>query len=301
MADSWKVAGQAGKRDVQAALLAHDAIDDWDGEIVVLGREIAEDRPNDWVLEAYLSRRPTKRDLTDIASLFTADPPDFSVEKLPEEDWLTLSQGGVQPVTAGRFYVHTPDYPPADDGELIDLVVPASQAFGTGSHATTAGCLAMLSEMRRTGVLARNIVDVGSGTGLLAFAARALWPRAYLTASDIDEVCRGVMINNARLNEVPIGPSRGQLTVVIAAGMEDPLIEVRGPYDLLIANILAQPLVALADDFAANIAPGGNVLLAGLLEEQEATVRAAYRRAGFRLARRLVKGDWAILWLRKRR
>ena len=301
MADSWKVAGEADKHDVQAALLAHDAIDDWDGEIVVLGREIAEDRPSDWVLEAYLSRKPTKSDLADIASLFAANPPEFSVEKLPEEDWLTLSQSGVQPVTAGRFYVHTPDYSPADDGQLIDLVVPASQAFGTGSHATTAGCLAMLSEMRRTGVLARNIIDVGSGTGLLAFAARALWPCAYLTASDIDDVCRGVMIDNARLNDVPIGPSRGQLTVVIAPGIEDPLIEVRGPYDLLIANILAQPLVTLADDFAANIAPGGNVLLAGLLEEQEATVRAAYRRAGFRLAQRLVKGDWAILWLRKRR
>ena len=99
----------------------------------------------------------------------------------------------------------------------------------------------------------------------------------------------------------PDGRGPGALTMVIAPGTDDPLIQARAPYDLLIANILAGPLVELAPDFAAVTAPGGSLLLAGLLTTQEAAVRAAYRRAGFRLARRVTNGDWSILWLRKSR
>ena len=159
----------------------------------------------------------------------------------------------------------------------------------------------MLDIMKRTGLVARNIADIGTGTGLLAFAAIHLWKGAVATASDIDDVCAGVVADNATLNEVTMGADRGELTMVIADGMEDELLQARGPYDLLIANILAGPLVELAPDFAASITPGGSVLLAGLLETQEARVRSAYSRAGFRLARRMVNGDWSILWLRKRR
>ncbi len=301
MANSWKISGFAAKHDVEQALLAQDAVDEWDGEIVVLGREVAEDRPLEWVLEAYLSRKPTIADRQAISSLFVENAPDLTVEKLPDEDWLALSQQGIAPIHAGRFHVHTPDYPVSRNADLHDLVIPAAQAFGTGSHETTAGCLAMLSEMRRQGVLARNVADIGSGTGLLAFGARALWPNALLTASDIDPVCDGVMRENAALNAVPLGHSRGELTISIADGMDDDLLVIRGPYDLLIANILAGPLIELAPDFAKSMTPGGHIVLAGLLHTQEADVRRAYRRAGFRLARRLINGEWSILWLRKRR
>jgi ribosomal protein L11 methyltransferase len=159
----------------------------------------------------------------------------------------------------------------------------------------------MLERMKRQGVAPRDLVDVGTGTGLLAFAAVRLWPRAFATASDIDPVCAGVVEENARLNSVPLGPDRGALLMTIADGMNDPLLLARGPYDLLIANILARPLIELAPDFAASVAPRGHVLLAGLLTTQEADVRRSYRRAGFRLARRLERGDWSILWLRARR
>ena len=106
--------------------------------------------------------------------------------------------------------------------------------------------------------------------------------------------------DNAALNAIPMGGRAGELTMLIAAGMEHPLLEARGPYDLLIANILAGPLIELAPDFARALVPGGSLLLAGLLETQEAAVRAACRRAGLRLAARIVSGDWSILWLRKR-
>ena len=159
----------------------------------------------------------------------------------------------------------------------------------------------MLHEMERRGVLSRNIADVGTGTGLLAFAAMHLWPRAMFTASDIDDVCTSVVADNAALNDFRLGANPGELVMVIADGMHDPLLEARGPYDLLIANILAAPLIDLAKDFANAVQPGGNILLAGLLETQEPAVRKAYRVAGFRLAERRVNGDWSILWMRKRR
>jgi ribosomal protein L11 methyltransferase len=150
-------------------------------------------------------------------------------------------------------------------------------------------------------VRVRNLADIGTGTGLLAFAGLHLWPSARAIASDIDAVCGPVVLENAEENGVAIGGGPGRLTMVIAAGMEHSLLEAAGPYDLLIANILAGPLVELAPDFASAVVPGGSVLLAGLLETQEATVRAAYRKAGLRLAARMVRGDWSILWLRKRR
>ena len=296
---SWKLSAFAPKPQVQDALLTHDEIEDWDFEIVLSGREVAEDRPNDWVLEAWYSHKPSKAEVSTIAALFAGQAPEITVEKLPEQDWLVLSQQGVGPIRAGRFYVHTPEYEP--DPDAISFAIPASQAFGTGQHETTAGCLAMLDAMKRSGVVTRNIADIGTGTGLLAFAALALWPRALATASDIDPVCTGVVEDNAALNSMPLGAAAGQLTMVVADGMEDSLLQARGPYDLLIANILAGPLVELAPDFGKAVTPGGNLLLAGLLETQEARVRRAYRRAGFRLARRLVNGDWSILWLRKRR
>ena len=135
---------------------------------------------------------------------------------------------------------------------------------------------------------------------MLAFAAMDLWPSALATASDIDDVCWQVVEDNAASNAMPLGAGSGELTMVIADGMDNPVLQVRGPYDLLIANILAGPLVELAPNFAKSVVSGGHVLLAGLLTEQEPAIRRAYRKAGFRLAKRLVNGDWSILWLRKR-
>ena len=158
----------------------------------------------------------------------------------------------------------------------------------------------MLGEMKARGTLVRNMADIGTGTGLLAFAALHLWPSALATVSDIDAVCADVVIDNAARNGIAMGPRAGEVTMVVADGMAHPLLEARGPYDLIIANILAGPLIELAPDFARALVPGGSLLLAGLLETQESQVRAAARRAGLRLAARLVNGDWSILWLRKR-
>ena len=296
---AWKLSGEAPKKIVQAALLAHDEAWDFPEELVVSGREIAEDKPDDWILEVWLDRKPTASDKKAVVGLFTGDAPALAAEKLPEQDWVTLSQQGVEPIRAGRFHVRTPEYPA--DRALVDFVIPASQAFGTGQHETTAACLAMLDLMKREGLVVKNHADIGTGTGLLAFAAMHLWPHARATASDIDHVCAGVVEDNCAANDVAMGAGIGELTMVIAPGTDDPLIQARAPYDLLIANILAGPLVELAPDFASVTQPGGSLLLAGLLQTQEAEVRAAYRKQGFRLARRVTNGDWSILWVRKSR
>jgi ribosomal protein L11 methyltransferase len=297
---SWKLVAHAPKAQVQAALAVHEGIDDWDPGVILTGSEIAEDRPSEWVLEAYLPHRPRAADRAAVAGLFADHAPELRAEKLPETDWVTETQKRIAPIRAGRFHVRTPDFPAETSPGTQDLIVPAAQAFGTGQHATTAGCLAMLDAMKRRGVTVRDIADIGTGTGVLALAALRLWPTARVTASDIDPVCEPVVIENAQLNAVPLGLLPGRLAMVIAENLDDPLLVNRAPYDLLIANILAGPLIELAGDFADVVPPGGHVLLAGLLEKQEAAVRAAYRIAGFRLAARLVNGEWSILWLRRR-
>ena len=300
MSQAWKLTALAPRGVIEAALLAHEDALDWDPEIVLSGSEIAEDRPEDWQLEAWLGRKPSKADKAAITALFRGKAPRLVEEKLPEVDWLTHSQQGLEPIRAGRFHVHTPEHPPLAQPGVRDFAIPASQAFGTGQHATTAGCLEMLGEMKARGLVVRNLADIGTGTGLLAFAALHLWPHALATASDIDAVCVGVVEDNARANGIAMGARPGELTMLVADGMEHPLLKARGPYDLIIANILAGPLIHLAPHFARSLVPGGHLLLAGLLESQEAQVRRACRAAGLRIAARKVNGDWSILWLRKR-
>jgi ribosomal protein L11 methyltransferase len=255
-----------------------------------------------WRVKAYFAEEPRTAVIaalkTRLPSVGKAKP---HIEKLPDEDWLVMSQQSVQPVHAGRFYVHTASNRGQVPAGAVPFQIEASQAFGTGGHETTSGCLAMLDAMKRQGLRFDHIVDIGTGTGLLAFAARYLWPRAYLTASDIDPVSIDVTADNADVNGVPLGLSMGQLALCTAQGTDHDLIERRAPYDLAIANILAGPLIELAPSFAAIGREGGSLILAGLLNTQTEAVLNAYRAQGFRVHRRADTGDWPCLWLAKRR
>lgn len=221
---SWKITILAPRPVIEAALIAHEDAFDWDAGIVIAGSEIAEDKPEDWQLEAWMADEPGEDERAAITALFADGAPDMQVEKLPEEDWVTLSQQGVEPILEGPFHVHTPEYPPRDQPGLRNLLIPTSQAFGTGQHATTAGCLAMLARVKASGAVVRNLADIGTGTGLLAFAGLHLWPRAHAVASDIDAVCGPVVATNADANGVPLGDGPGKLAMVIAPGMDHPLL-----------------------------------------------------------------------------
>jgi ribosomal protein L11 methyltransferase len=268
---------------------------------VVVTREIDEDAGL-WQLDAYMDEKPGAALLKLLPALIpSAKGKTPIVEELPEEDWVTLSQQGLEPVQAGRFFVHTSSYADHIPAGTVPFLIDASQAFGTGGHDTTAGCLSMLDRLARQGASPRNIADIGTGTGLLAFAAMHLWPAAKMIASDIDPASIFVTRDNAGINSVPLGRSGGRLALAVAPGTDHPAIRHRAPYDLVIANILAGPLITLAPDIASATAPGGHAILAGLIARQMEPVLAAYRAHGFRLAARGGSAEWPCLLLVKRR
>lgn len=268
---------------------------------VLMTHEPDETRPEAWEAHAYFEERPDAASIALLQSLIpSAAQAKPRLEQLPDEDWVTISQQGLDPVSAGRFYVHTSTNKGAIPAGAKAFQIEASLAFGTGGHETTAGCLAMLDALKGRGSRFDHIADIGTGTGLLAFAASHLWPRAYVSASDIDPVSVQVTADNADVNGVALGQSQGQVALCVASGTDHELIQRRAPYDLLIANILAGPLIELAPSFAAIIAEGGTLILAGLLNHQTDAVAKAYRAHGLRLAEVRENGDWPCLRLVKR-
>ena len=247
-------------------------------------------RPDDWLIHAYFDHAPTPDELADLAALGTGE---VYVEQLGEADWVTMSQAGLQPIRAGRFYVHTPMYRSVPPG-AVPFEIDASLAFGTGQHATTSGCLEALDRLEAEGKRFTNISDIGTGTGLLGFASLALWPQAKCIATDIDSVAIDVARDNAAINHVRLGHAAGELLLAVADGMNSPLLAARAPFDLIVANILAGPLIELAPDFATAVAAGGTILLAGLLDTQADGVERAYREQGLVIRHRGV-GEWPVV------
>ena len=254
-----------------------------------------------WRLDAYFEDAPTADDLAILRALAPSGQATPAVERLDDADWLALSQSGLEPIRAGRFFVHTPAHRDAIPAGTISFEIDAGRAFGTGQHETTTGCLTALDRLKTRGAVFGQIADVGTGTGLLAFAALRLWPSARVIASDIDPVSIEVTAENAAINTIPIGRGPGQCELAVAAGLDHRRLIVRAPYDLIIANILAGPLIALARDISGALGPGGRLILAGLLDRQAAAVTRAYARQGLRLADRIDRGEWPTLVLRKRR
>jgi len=259
-------------------------------------------RPDQWQLDVYVEDEPDAALVATIAALVpSAAGTKPAIDRIEEQDWVALSQSGIEPIRAGRFFVHTPNNADAVPDGLTGFEIDAGRAFGTGHHETTTGCLMMLDRMKRRGLRFTDIADVGTGTGLLAFAARALWPSAKVIASDIDPVSIEVSAENAAVNRIPLGRGRRQIELVVAAGLAHRRLKARLPYDLLIANILAGPLIELAPVFGNAVLPGGSLILAGLLDTQAEAVARAYRRQRFYVADRIDRGDWPTLRLVKRR
>lgn len=214
------------------------------------------------------------------------------VALLPDVDWIRLSQQGLPPVRAGRFFV----YGRHDAGKVPKGVIPmrieAGLAFGTGHHETTALCLRVLSDMaaRRN---VHHMLDLGCGTALLAIGAAKLWRKPVL-ASDIDPEAITVARENAELNGV--GPLVSSL---VADGLAHPRLSEAAPYDLIVANILAGPLTRMAGDIAGALQPGGLAVLSGLLEWQEKRILSYYNAYGLKLIATRRQNHWSALTLEK--
>ena len=301
-AGSWKITLPCTK--AEAEMLAGDVVEIalLDPQPTLMTSEPDPARPDAWQLDVYVEGKPAQA-LIDLAMALVPSAAGTmpEISHIPEEDWVTLSQSGLEPIRAGRFFVHTPHNADHVPEGSTGFVIDAGRAFGTGHHETTTGCLMMLDRLKRNGRRFADIADVGTGTGLLAFAARSLWPAAKLIASDIDPVSIDVTAENAAANGIRVGRGRGQVELVVAAGLADRRLRARLPYDLLIANILAGPLIELAPIFAGAVLPGGSLILAGLLDSQAEAVARAYRRQGMYLADRIVLGDWPTLRMVKRR
>jgi ribosomal protein L11 methyltransferase len=296
---SWKLTLPCTRDEAEAIQLDMEALAALDPPPVLMTSEAVADDPLRWQLDAYFDGKPDAPTIAAIRALVpSATASKARPERVPDADWVTISQAGLEPLHAGRFFVSTEPAPiPAG---LRGFVIPASRAFGTGHHETTTGCLLALNAIKASGARIDNLIDLGTGTGLLAFAAMHLWPRAYATATDIDPVSIDVTAENAVANGVPLGQQQGRLALAVADGTDAEVVQRRAPYDLIIANILAGPLIALAPDIAAVAAPGTQLVLAGLLTAQAETVARAYRAAGFRVAAQQALGSWTILRLRFR-
>jgi ribosomal protein L11 methyltransferase len=246
-----------------------------------------------WEISAFYAAAPEPEavaaQIAPVAEAFAFPLSMPRVEPLPERDWVAESQRGLVPVRAGRYAIVTSQHR-AGTHAPIRLVIDAGQAFGTGHHQTTQTCLEALDWLAHRRRFARPL-DIGCGSGVLAMAAAATW-RVPVLASDIDPRAAATAHDNARRNGLT-----GLVSVVVAAGFAHPMIRARAPYDLILANILAQPLIDLAPELVRSLAAEGVAVLSGLLAHQQAAVLATYRAHGLSLQRRFSSGAWPTLVL----
>lgn len=270
-----------------------DAVSERDGLAVTASAHEIEET-GEWVFEATCLEEPSLEAFEKLAREVLGGDVRFSLEAIdPSVNWVEKSLEGLQPVRAGGFFIHGSHdahrVPAGVDAILID----AAQAFGTGHHETTTGCLEAIDRLlkRKRPV---NAIDVGTGTGVLGIALAKRLRRRVL-ASDIDPIAVDTAAQNARDN----GVGRWVETIE-AQGLDHARIIAAAPFDLVVANILAGPLIKLAPDMNRLIAPGTTIILSGILLRQAPRVAAAYVALGMALRFRILKKEWATLVLEKR-
>lgn len=252
--------------------------------------------PAGWRVEAYYRERPDPKAIQrELGALLGRPLPRLEPEDIPDLNWVALSQAALPPVRAGRYTVHgSHDKRRVPRGPHA-IVIDAGEAFGTAHHATTRGCLAAIDRLTRQHTF-RRVLDLGTGSGVLAIAASRALPRARVLATDIDRQSVGVARSNTRINS-----AARCVRVAQADGVDAPAVRSAAPFDLVIANILAGPLILLAGPIARISAAGGALVLSGLLTSQAAEVAARYVAAGFLLVAHDRLAGWSTLTLRRRR
>jgi ribosomal protein L11 methyltransferase len=276
----------SARLDRSAAVTLAEAVMERDG--VAVSASAHELPDSSWMFEANCEGEPNIDAFAALAREVTGAEPAFETAPVPEIDWVRKSLEGLRPVRSGRFWIHgAHDAGRAPPG-TIPILIDAGQAFGTGHHASTSLCLEAFTKLLREG-RPRNVLDLGCGSGVLAIAA-AKTLRRTVVASDVDPVAVEVAAENARINGVD-----RLVKTFVADGISD--ARLRGPYDLVFANILAEPLRRLAPALARQIRPGGAVILSGFLDEQESRLAAAYAVQGFAPKAKATRAGWVALTL----
>ena len=268
-----------------------DALERLTPEPIGVGVFELEDGSGLWEVGAYFSEKPDDISLSLLAAVFQAE--EFKISELPQIDWVSKVQRSLKPVVAGRFFVygsHDSDKVPPD---CEPLLIEASMAFGTGHHGTTKGCLLALEQLITDGFKAKNVIDVGCGTAVLAMAAARIFS-ANVIASDIDSVAHSV----AKMNILANGLDRN-IQCFEASGFAHEQIKTKNPFDLIFANILLAPLLALATDISKYSLSGGYVVLSGILSEQAELVVNKYTGVGFSVFNQIEIGEWVTIIFRK--
>ncbi len=281
MSTLWQAVLEA---DEAGALLAETLLE---GEAFSLTRYRPDTEAPLWRLEAIFTECPDEAWLTNLLG------PNVVLAQVPEADWVAEAQKFLPPVQAGRFHVHGSHTPRHPNPGMVDLVIDAGAAFGTGQHESTRGCLLAIDRIFKARRFS-HALDVGCGTGVLALvmvkAGRAL---DYVVATDFDPVATKLTAENARRNGVLRFVHTGT-----GPGLQPAVTRAHAPYPLVVANILARPLAKIAKNVAKNLEPGGVVILAGLLARQAPYVLAAYRHQGLSLWFSIDLGSWRTLVLR---
>lgn len=265
------------------------AIEPLEGAVVTSGADEQGRIP----VQIYVETKPeeafVRELLSHAAEVMEEAVPDFTVEQLPDVDWVAESQKALPPIVAGKFFVHGSHVTDAPPEGSMPLLIEANVAFGTGQHDTTKGCLIALTDLAEERKVA-SVLDMGCGSGILTMAARLLWDCPVLGV-DIDADSVRVAIENATLNKVE------GITAVCGDGYDAPEVVAGAPYDLIVANILAEPLCQMAPQLAANLADDGVAVLSGLLITQQEQVVKAHEAQGLKVVREIHLGEWATLVL----
>jgi ribosomal protein L11 methyltransferase len=282
----WQVTLTVDRGDVEAA----DDLLTEAGALSVSSFEL-DDGPA-WRVTALFTEAPSRDDLAELLPGKT--PAEIVIEELEDRDWVTENLAGFPPIPIAGFCIHGSHAEPTDK-TLTPILIDAGPAFGSGEHATTEGCLIAIDRLNAKNHAVAGALDMGCGSGILAIAIAKRWPEARVLGVDIDAPSVRFAQDAAAANGVV-----RTITIVEGDGYRAPEVIEAGPFDLIAANILSRPLIAMAPDLAHHLVPGGVAILSGLLSDQAPEVIAAHERQGFDLADRLDLRGWATLIMHKR-
>ncbi|WP_262696126.1 50S ribosomal protein L11 methyltransferase [Kordiimonas aquimaris] len=297
----WCLSGQLPREKSEALETSIEVIAEMQGIFPPTSSSFEQDDSPLWQVDVYFTDEADTAFIDAVLTHAGLEGWTYTLTPIEDRDWVSESQKLLAPVRAGRFLVFGSHDADKRDPKLINLQIDAGQAFGTGKHETTSACLKLIDKIGQSDV-PDNMLDIGTGTGVLALAAAKLWPSSTVTATDIDPIAIDVTRLNLGVNDAlenTGGPNEDGIYLIVADGLKDDALQRKAPYNLIVANILAGPLITMAQDIIDATARSGKLILSGLLITQKEDVLAAYESKGMSLIDAVEQGDWTALYLKR--